>query len=43
MTYATPLYCTIKVVKTKAMISLAVTAKLICAFLFAYCKMMVFS
>ena len=28
--------CTIRVAKTKAMISFAVTAKLICAFVFAY-------
>ena len=28
--------CTIRVVKTKALISFAVTAKLICAFVFAY-------
>ena len=30
--------CTIYVVKTKAMISWAVTAQLICAFVFAYAK-----
>ena len=30
--------CTIRVVKTKALISFAVTAKLICAFVFAYPK-----
>ena len=30
------IYCTIRVAKTKALISLAVTAKLICAFVFAY-------
>ena len=30
--------CTIRVAKTKALISLAVTAKLICAFVFAYAK-----
>ena len=30
--------CTICVVKTKALISLAVTAKLICVFVFAYAK-----
>ena len=30
--------CTIDVVKTKALISFAVTAKLICAFVFAYAK-----
>ena len=30
--------CTICVAKTKALISLAVTAKLICAFVFAYAK-----
>ena len=29
-------YCTIRVAKTKALISFAVTAKLICAFVFAY-------
>ena len=28
--------CTIRVAKTKALISFAVTAKLICAFVFAY-------
>ena len=28
--------CAIRVVKTKALISFAVTAKLICAFVFAY-------
>ena len=28
--------CTIRVVKTKALISFAVTAKLVCAFVFAY-------
>ena len=30
--------CTIYVVKTKALISFAVTAKLICVFVFAYAK-----
>ena len=30
--------CTIRVGKTKALISFAVTAKLICAFVFAYAK-----
>ena len=30
--------CTICVAKTKALISFAVTAKLICAFVFAYAK-----
>ena len=30
--------CTIHVAKTKALISFAVTAKLICAFVFAYAK-----
>ena len=30
--------CTILVAKTKALISLTVTAKLICAFVFAYAK-----
>ena len=30
--------CTISVVKTKALISFAVTAKLICVFVFAYAK-----
>ena len=30
--------CTVHVVKTKAQISSAVTAKLICAFVFAYAK-----
>ena len=30
--------CTIRVAKTKALISLAVTAKLICVFVFAYTK-----
>ena len=30
--------CTIRVAKTKALISFAVTAKLICAFVFAYAK-----
>ena len=30
--------CTIRVAKTKAVISLAVTAKLICVFVFAYAK-----
>ena len=30
--------CTIFVAKTKALISFAVTAKLICAFVFAYAK-----
>ena len=32
--------CTIRVVKTKALISFAVTAKLICAFVFAYAKIL---
>ena len=32
------MYCTIRVVKTKALISFAVTAKLICVFVFAYAK-----
>ena len=31
-------YCTIRVAKTKALISFAVTAKLICVFVFAYAK-----
>ena len=31
-----PFYCTIRVAKTKALISFAVTAKLLCAFVFAY-------
>ena len=30
--------CTIRVVKTKALISFALTAKLICVFVFAYAK-----
>ena len=30
--------CTIRIAKTKALISFAVTAKLICAFVFAYSK-----
>ena len=30
--------CTIRVAKTKVLISFAVTAKLICAFVFAYAK-----
>ena len=30
--------CTIRIAKTKALISLAVTAKLICVFVFAYAK-----
>ena len=30
--------CTIRVAKTKALISFAVTAKLTCAFIFAYAK-----
>ena len=30
--------CTIRIAKTKALISFAVTAKLICAFVFAYVK-----
>ena len=30
------MYCTISVAKTKALISFAVTAKLICVFVFAY-------
>ena len=30
--------CTIRVAKTKALISFAVTAKLICVFVFAYVK-----
>ena len=30
--------CTIQVAKTKALISFAVTAKLICVFVFAYAK-----
>ena len=32
------LQCTIRVAKTKALISFAVTAKLICVFVFAYAK-----
>ena len=32
------MYCTIRVAKTKALISFAVTAKLICVFVFAYAK-----
>ena len=32
-------YCTIRVTKTKALISFAVTVKLICAFVFAWAKM----
>ena len=32
------MYCTIQVAKTKALISFAVTAKLICVFIFAYAK-----
>ena len=32
------IYCTIRVAKTKALISFAVTAKLICVFVFAYAK-----
>ena len=31
-------YCTIQAAKTKALISFAVTGKLICAFVFAYAK-----
>ena len=31
-------YCIIRVAKTKALISFAVTAKLICVFVFAYAK-----
>ena len=31
-------YCTVHVAKTKALISFVVTAKLICAFVFAYAK-----
>ena len=31
--------CTIRVAKTKALISFAVTAKLICVFVFAYAKL----
>ena len=31
-------YCTIYVAKTKSLISFAVTAKLICVFVFAYAK-----
>ena len=30
--------CTVRVAKTKALISFAVTAKLICVFVFAYAK-----
>ena len=30
--------CTIRIAKTKALISFAVTAKLICVFVFAYAK-----
>ena len=30
--------CTIRVAKTKALFSFAITAKLICAFVFAYAK-----
>ena len=30
--------CTIRVAKTKALISFAVTAKLVCAFIFAYAR-----
>ena len=32
-------YCIIRVAKTKALISFAVTAKLICVFVFAYTKL----
>ena len=32
------MYCTIRVAKTKALISFAATAKLICVFVFAYAK-----
>ena len=32
------IYCTIRIAKTKALISFAVTAKLICAFVFTYAK-----
>ena len=32
------MYCTIRVAKSKALISFAVTAKLICVFVFAYAK-----
>ena len=32
------MYCTIQVAKTKALISFAVTAKLICVFVFTYAK-----
>ena len=32
-------YCSIRVAKTKALISFAVTAKLICVFVFAYTKL----
>ena len=32
------IHCTIRVAKTKALISFAVTAKLICVFIFAYAK-----
>ena len=35
--------CTIRIAKTKALISFAVTAKLICIFVFAYAKKPVFS
>ena len=31
--------CTMRVAKTKALISFAVTAKLICVFVFAYAKL----
>ena len=34
--------CTIRVAKTKALISFAVTAKLICAFVFRLCRLLVF-
>ena len=34
--------CTIRVAKTKALISFAVTAKLICAFCFRLCRLLVF-
>ena len=37
------MYCTIHVAKTKALISLAVTVKLICVFVFAYAKKKRFS
>ena len=36
--YKWMIYCTIRVPKTKALISCAVTAQLICAFVFAYAK-----